>query len=69
MALSRTSRRAADSTLNGGWLKRFPTARLSYYRAVMRRPDRAELEFTMLLFCVLAPLAYFTVRGLFALAG
>jgi hypothetical protein len=35
----------------------------------MRRPDRTELEFTILLFCVLAPLAYFTVRALFARVG
>jgi hypothetical protein len=35
----------------------------------MRQPDRAELDLTMLLFMVLAPLAYFTVRGLIALAS
>jgi hypothetical protein len=35
----------------------------------MRRPTRDELEFTMLLFLVVVPLAYFTVRGLFALLG
>jgi hypothetical protein len=35
----------------------------------MRRPTFAELEFTILLFCVLAPMAYFTVRGLMELAG
>lgn len=35
----------------------------------MRRPDKAELEFAILLFCVLAPMAYFTVRGLIALFG
>ena len=35
----------------------------------MRRPDKAELEFTILLFVVLAPMAYYTVRGLMALAG
>ena len=35
----------------------------------MRRPDRAALEFTMLLFCVLAPLAYFAVQGLIAMFG
>lgn len=35
----------------------------------MRRPTLAELEFTILLFLVLAPLAYFTIRGLFALFG
>ncbi len=28
----------------------------------MRRPDRTELEFTMLLFAGLAPLAYYTVQ-------
>ena len=27
----------------------------------MRRPDRTELEFTMLLFIGLAPVGYFTV--------
>ena len=35
----------------------------------MRRPDRAELEVAMLAFMVLAPMAYFTVRGMIALAG
>ena len=35
----------------------------------MRRPDKAELEFAMLAFMVLAPMAYFTVRGLMALVG
>lgn len=35
----------------------------------MRRPTKTDLEFTMLLFLVLAPLAYFTVRGLIALFG
>lgn len=35
----------------------------------MRRPDKAELEFTMLALMVLAPLAYFSVRGLMALIG
>jgi hypothetical protein len=35
----------------------------------MRRPTFAELEFTILLFCVLAPMAYFTVRGLIAIVG
>ena len=33
----------------------------------MRRPDRSELEFTILLFLVVAPLAYFSVRGLVAI--
>jgi hypothetical protein len=28
----------------------------------MRRPDRTELEFTMLLFADLAPLGYYTMR-------
>jgi hypothetical protein len=28
----------------------------------MRRPDRTELEFTMLLFAGLVPTAYYTVR-------
>lgn len=28
----------------------------------MRRPDRTELEFTMLLFAALVPLAYYTWR-------
>jgi hypothetical protein len=31
----------------------------------MRRPDRYELEFTMLMFIVLAPLGYWAVRALF----
>jgi hypothetical protein len=35
----------------------------------MRRPDRDELEFTMLMFIVLAPLGYWVVRALFALIG
>jgi hypothetical protein len=35
----------------------------------MRRPDKAELEFTVLLLCVLAPMAYYAVQGLFALPG
>jgi hypothetical protein len=35
----------------------------------MRRPQRADLDGAMLLFVVLAPMAYFTVRGLFALFG
>jgi hypothetical protein len=35
----------------------------------MRRPTFAELEFAILLLCVLAPMAYFTIRGLFALIG
>jgi len=28
----------------------------------MRRPDRTELEFTMLLFAGLVPLGYYTLR-------
>ena len=28
----------------------------------MRRPDRTELEFTMLLFAGLVPMVYYTVR-------
>jgi hypothetical protein len=32
----------------------------------MRRPDRYELEFTMLMFIVVAPLGYWAVRTLFA---
>lgn len=43
--------------------------RLSYCKAVMRRPTFAEVEFTILLFCVLAPMAYFMMRGLIALAS
>lgn len=36
----------------------------------MRRPSRTDLEFTMLLFLVGAPLAYYTIKGLMiALAG
>ena len=35
----------------------------------MRRSDKAELEFAMLVFNVYAPMAYFTVRGLMALFG
>jgi hypothetical protein len=35
----------------------------------MRRPDRYELEFAMLMFIVLAPLGYFVVRWLFALVA
>jgi hypothetical protein len=35
----------------------------------MRCPDRYELEFTMLMFIVLAPLGYWIVRTLFALLG
>jgi hypothetical protein len=34
----------------------------------VRRPTFAELEFTILQYCVLAPLACFTVRALMALA-
>jgi hypothetical protein len=41
--------------------------RLRYYRIVTRRPDKAELEFTMLLFIVVAPVAYAIVWGLFEL--
>lgn len=58
----------------------FPTAHLrdyipalfdpcSDYRIVMRHPDRAELKFSMLLFMVVAPMAYYTIRGMFALFG
>jgi hypothetical protein len=46
-----------------------PTAHLSDYRVVMRRPDRAELDLTMLLFLTAAPMVYFAVRGLIALTG
>lgn len=35
----------------------------------MPRPDKAELHLSIFAFCVLAPMAYFTVRGLIALAG
>lgn len=35
----------------------------------MRRPDRTELEFTILLFAALAPLGYYTMRWLFTLLG
>jgi hypothetical protein len=35
----------------------------------MRRPDKADLHGTMLLFLVLAPMAYFTMRALVALAS
>jgi hypothetical protein len=35
----------------------------------MRRPDKAELEFAIVAFIVYAPMAYFTLRGLFALLG
>ena len=35
----------------------------------MRRPDPDELKFAMLAFIVYAPMAYFTVCGLFALLG
>lgn len=34
-----------------------------------QRPDRFELEFTILLFLALAPLGYITVRYLFGLVG
>jgi hypothetical protein len=33
----------------------------------MRRPDRTELEFTVLLFAALAPTAYYTVCFLIGL--
>jgi hypothetical protein len=33
----------------------------------MRRPDRTELELTMLLFASLAPTAWYTIRYLFGL--
>lgn len=32
----------------------------------MRHPDKAELDLAIFAFIVLAPMAYFTVRGLFA---
>lgn len=35
----------------------------------MRRPDRYELEFTMLMFIVLAPLGFWVVSTLFALVS
>jgi hypothetical protein len=35
----------------------------------MRRQDKDEVEFAMLLFMVLAPMAWFTIRGLVALAS
>jgi hypothetical protein len=35
----------------------------------MRRPDRTELEFAMVAFIVLAPMAYFMMRGLMAILG
>jgi hypothetical protein len=37
--------------------------------AVMRRPDKTQLESTMVVFLVLAPMIYFTIRGLVALLG
>jgi len=43
-----------------------PARCISY---AMRRPDRTELGTAIFLFLVLAPLAYFTVRGLFAVVG
>lgn len=33
----------------------------------MRRPSESDLEFTMLLFLVLAPVGYFTVRWLLSI--
>lgn len=35
----------------------------------MRRPSKIELEFTMLMACVVIPLGYWAVRTLFALLG
>jgi hypothetical protein len=35
----------------------------------MRRPDRFELEFTMLMFIVLAPLGYWIMWTLMAIVG
>jgi hypothetical protein len=35
----------------------------------VRRPEHTDLQFAMLLFMVVAPMAYFTLRGLIALAG
>jgi hypothetical protein len=37
--------------------------------SVMRHADKTELHGAMLLFLVLTPMAYFTVRGLVALAS
>jgi hypothetical protein len=37
--------------------------------AVMRRPDRYELELTMLMFIVLAPLGYWLLWTLMAIVG
>ena len=38
-------------------------------RTLASRPDGAELEFTILMFCVLAPMAYYAMRKIMALAG
>lgn len=35
----------------------------------MREVDDSEIEFAVLAFLILAPLAYFTVRGLVAILG
>ena len=34
-----------------------------------RHPDKYELDFTMLAFIIYAPLAYYAVRSIIALAG
>jgi hypothetical protein len=38
------------------------------HQVLMRRPNRGRFEFAILLFLTLAPMAYFTLRGLIALA-
>lgn len=51
------------------------TIQLSYTRPLclacgMRKPDKLELEFAMLMFLIVVPMAYYSVRMLFAiLAG
>lgn len=63
---------AVDRNLRRG--SRRLLTRLSYSAPIrlsgdMRRPDRTELEFTVLAFAALAPLGYYTLHWLFASVG
>lgn len=46
-----------------------PTAPAAGYDTPMRRPSKIELEFVMLMACMVIPLGYWAVRTLLALIG
>ncbi|MGX7953621.1 hypothetical protein ACWPM1_13795 [Tsuneonella sp. HG249] len=62
--------RSADSNWDSlAYAKPLSYSHLARLPDRMRRPDRTELEFTMLLFGALAPLGYLTMRFFFELVG